>query len=47
MHDSPEVRVKGPAPEKGQHTTEVLQDLLKLSDEEIAELESDGVVRRG
>ena len=47
MHDSPEVRVKGPAPEKGQHTTEVLQDLLKLSDEEIAELESDGGVRRG
>ncbi|RPH17748.1 MAG: CoA transferase [Actinobacteria bacterium TMED270] len=47
MHDSPEVHAKGPAPEKGQHTTEVLQQLLHLSEVEIAELESDGVVRRG
>ena len=47
MHDSPEVRVKGPAPEKGQHTTEVLKELLDLSEVEIANLESDGVVRRG
>ena len=47
MHDSPEVHAKGPAPEKGQHTTEVLQQLLQLSEVEIAELESDGVVRRG
>lgn len=47
MHDSPEVGVKGPAPEKGQHTTEVLQELLDLSEAEITTLESNGVLRRG
>ena len=47
MHDAPDVGVKGPAPDKGEHTEEVLRDLLGLSDEEIDALESDGVVHRG
>ena len=47
MHDAPDVGVKGPAPDKGEHTEEVLKDLLGLSDEEIDALESDGVVHRG
>ena len=47
LHISPDVGVKGPAPEKGEHTGEVLKDLLGLSDQQITELESDGVVHRG
>ena len=46
MHDSPEIGVRGPAPEKGEHTVEVLSDLLDLDETEIAKLESDGIVRR-
>ena len=47
MHDTPNVGVKGPAPEKGEHTAEVLRELLDLNDEEINALEADGVVHRG
>ncbi|HJM20458.1 MAG TPA: CoA transferase [Acidimicrobiales bacterium] len=46
MHDAPNVGVKGPAPEKGQHTDQVLRELLNLKEEEIDALESDGVVHR-
>ena len=47
MHNAPNVGVKGPAPEKGEHTNQVLSELLNLSEEEIKALESDGVVHRG
>ena len=47
MHNAPNVGVKGPAPEKGEHTNQVLGELLNLSEEEIKALESDGVVHRG
>ena len=47
MHNAPTVGVKGPAPENGEHTNQVLSELLNLSEEEIKALESDGVVHRG
>jgi crotonobetainyl-CoA:carnitine CoA-transferase CaiB-like acyl-CoA transferase len=47
LHDAPNVGVKGPAPEKGEHTDQVLRELLHLSEEEIEALESGGVVHRG
>lgn len=37
--------VRGPAPRLGEHTDEVLRDLLGLPDEEIARLRAEGVVR--
>ena len=47
LHDAPNVGVKGPAPEKGEHTDQVLRELLHLTEEEIEALESGGVVHRG
>ena len=44
MHNSPEVGVRGPAPRAGEHTVEVLSDLLGLNADEIADLTERGVV---
>lgn len=41
-HAKPGVRT--PPPTLGQHTDEVLRDLLQYSDEEIASLKRDGVI---
>ena len=37
----------GPAPDMGEHNREILQGLLHLSDEEITQLEADGVLWNG
>ena len=47
MHNAPDVGVRGPAPEKGEHTNSVLNELLDLTDEQLAELESHGIIGRG
>ena len=47
MHNAPDVGVRGPAPEKGEHTDSVLNKLLDLTEEGLADLESDGIIGRG
>ncbi len=44
MPGNDEVGVRGPAPELGEHSHEVLTDLLGLSEDEVAKLAADGVV---
>jgi crotonobetainyl-CoA:carnitine CoA-transferase CaiB-like acyl-CoA transferase len=39
-----EARARGPAPKLGEHNREVLQGLLGIADEEVAQLEEEGVV---
>ncbi len=39
--------IRGPSPGVGQHTGEVLRELLGLAEEEVAELAREGVVMQG
>jgi crotonobetainyl-CoA:carnitine CoA-transferase CaiB-like acyl-CoA transferase len=44
---NPEVKVRGPAPESGADTNDILGAAMGLSEDQLASLEADGIIGRG